>query len=137
VKPHLNQTKESIVAKDKTAPVQPAPAPWATKGPEKEESVVAESTEESETQVNGEEPSGDVEEAPVQPAPALVETPVVGELVDMVTATVPKAFTLRLDHFREINFKAGVQEMERSHAEHWYSKANGVMVYKPRKEAAE
>lgn len=58
---------------------------------------------------------------------------VVGEVIDMVTVTVPKAFNLRLDHFREFKFKAGVQEMERVVAEHWYSKANGVTIYESKK----
>lgn len=54
---------------------------------------------------------------------------VVAEAVDTVTVTVPKAFKLMLDHFHVKEFKAGVQEMERAHAEHWYSKANGVVIY--------
>lgn len=56
---------------------------------------------------------------------------VVGEVVEMVTVTVPKAFKLRIDNFRELNIKAGVQEMEAELANHWYSKANGVEIYKP------
>jgi len=55
------------------------------------------------------------------------------EVVEMVTVTVPKAFKLRIDAFRELVVKAGVQEMERLHAEHWYSVANGVTVYDPKK----
>lgn len=57
-------------------------------------------------------------------------TPASGEFVDMVTVVAPRAFKLRLDHFRELDIKAGVQEMERAHADHWYSKANGLTIYK-------
>lgn len=52
-----------------------------------------------------------------------------GEVVDMVTVTVPKAFILRPDHFQELKFNAGVQKMERQYAEHWWSKANGVEIF--------
>ena len=69
------------------------------------------------------------------PAPTIVDKveKIEAELVDMVTVTVPKAFKLRIDSFRELVIKAGVQEMERLHAEHWYSVANGVTVYDPKK----
>ena len=62
---------------------------------------------------------------------AAAEVKLAGEVVDYVTVTVPKAFKLRLDHFREVNIPAGIQEIEREWAEHWYSKANGVVVYQP------
>jgi hypothetical protein len=71
--------------------------------------------------------------SPTPPVPPAATAPVVevaDELVDTVTVTVPKAFKLRLDGHKELSFKAGVQEMEREHAEHWYSKANGVNIYK-------
>lgn len=48
---------------------------------------------------------------------------------ETVTVTVPKAFRLRLDPQTELQFKAGIQEMTRANAEHWYSKANGVVIY--------
>lgn len=60
---------------------------------------------------------------------------VVGELVDMVTVTVPKDYILRPEHHTELKFKAGVQQMERKLAEHWYSVANGVEIYDPKAEA--
>ena len=71
-------------------------------------------------------------EAAKPDAPALEAktVEVASELVDTVTVTVPKAFNLRLDNHRVIAFPAGVQEMERQHAEHWYSKAWGVVIYK-------
>jgi len=54
-----------------------------------------------------------------------------------VTVTVKKPFTLRLSTtdgttitHHEFPYKAGVQEMLLSHAEHWWAKANGVEVYK-------
>jgi hypothetical protein len=50
-----------------------------------------------------------------------------------VTVVVPKAYVLRLDDNSELRIPAGVQEMNPAHAAHWYSKANGVSVYKPNK----
>ena len=47
---------------------------------------------------------------------------------EMVMATVTKAFRLTLDSYREVVYEPGVQEMPRSHAEHWYAKANGVKL---------
>lgn len=49
---------------------------------------------------------------------------------DKVTVTVPKAFTLTLDDHQVIEIAAGVQPMPKSWAEHWFSKAKGVTVYK-------
>jgi len=47
---------------------------------------------------------------------------------DTVMANVPKAFKLRLDHHKLIEYKPGAQRMPRAHAEHWYAEANGVTV---------
>lgn len=47
---------------------------------------------------------------------------------DIVMASVPKGFRLTLDTYREVVYEAGAQQMPRSHAEHWYAKANGVKV---------
>lgn len=72
--------------------------------------------------------------ATVEPEPLPVvttEVEVASELVDTVTVTVPRAFKLRVDNFHEYTFAAGIQEMERSLADHWYSVANGVKVYQP------
>ena len=52
------------------------------------------------------------------------------ELVTTVLVTVPRAFNLRLNASTLLEVKAGVQEMEQEYAEHWYSKANGVVIYK-------
>ena len=82
--------------------------------------------------------------AVVTPAPVVVDpnvalavgTPETGkvevadELVDTVTVTVPKAYKLRIDNHQLIDVAAGIQEMERSHAEHWWSKAQGVKIYR-------
>lgn len=46
-----------------------------------------------------------------------------------VTVTVAKAFKLRIDHHSIFDYQPGVQEMPLSHADHWYSKANGVKIY--------
>lgn len=48
-----------------------------------------------------------------------------------VTVIVPKDFKLRLDDHQELQFKAGVQEMREDYANHWWSKANSVQIYKP------
>lgn len=66
-------------------------------------------------------------ETPVVKAPAPEETESPKE--ETVTVTVPKDFKLRLDDHVEKKYSAGVQEMPLAHAEHWYSKANGVTIY--------
>lgn len=50
----------------------------------------------------------------------------------MVTATVPVAFTLTLDDHRAVHYEAGTQEMPKDDAEHWFAKAQGVEIYKGR-----
>lgn len=69
------------------------------------------------------------------PAPAKPAGPAVGgaydgpiEEDDMVTANVPHAYRVRIDHTTQYEYSAGAQKMPRSHAEHWYSKAHGVTV---------
>lgn len=47
---------------------------------------------------------------------------------ELVMATVVKPFRLTLDNYREVVYEPGVQEMPRSHADHWYAKANGVKL---------
>ena len=47
---------------------------------------------------------------------------------EMVTCTIPQGFKLTLDDGTEIDIKAGTDELPRSHAEHWYSKAHGVEI---------
>lgn len=48
---------------------------------------------------------------------------------DLVTVVIPKSFNLMLDTHEVVRYVDGVQEMPRSHAEHWYSKVNGVRIY--------
>lgn len=50
-----------------------------------------------------------------------------------VTAIVPKGFRLLLDHGETKIYDAGTCEMPRSHAVHWYSRAQGVKIYQPKK----
>lgn len=50
---------------------------------------------------------------------------------DTVTVTVPRAFTLTLDSGSPVSYQAGVQEMPADHADHWFSRAQGVTVYIP------
>lgn len=52
---------------------------------------------------------------------------------ELVTVTVPKMFKLRKVDHSEITVAAGVQEMPRWMAEHWWSAANGVEIYKAKK----
>lgn len=52
-------------------------------------------------------------------------------LIQKVKVWVPKAFLLRLDHNTTVQYQQGVQEMPADHAEHWYSKVNGVTTNIP------
>jgi len=45
---------------------------------------------------------------------------------ELVTVSVPRAFTVTLADKREVAVPAGMQELPKSIAEHWYSAANGV-----------
>lgn len=47
---------------------------------------------------------------------------------EMVTCTIPQGFQLTLDDGTTVDIKAGTDELPRSHAEHWYSKAHGVEI---------
>jgi hypothetical protein len=47
-----------------------------------------------------------------------------------VTVTVPKDFKLRTSHDRIVDYVAGIYEMLVEDAEHWFSKAQGVTIYK-------
>ena len=58
------------------------------------------------------------------------KTQKVEPLLGTVTVTVPKAFNLRLDTGEIVQIKEGIQEMDRVLAEHWYSVANGVQIYR-------
>lgn len=91
----------------------------------------------SETPAGGTTPPAPTEN-PVQPPPvvesvvAKVEEAVekvAAEIVDTVTVTIPKAFQLRMENNTVHPYKAGVQEMLREHAEHWWARANGVVIY--------
>lgn len=75
-----------------------------------------------------------------QPQPASTEpdrtNPTTPDVVDEpqapasdVTVSVPHAYTLTLDNGGVAHYKPGMQEMPVEHAEHWFSKAQGVTVY--------
>ena len=81
----------------------------------------SEGTQEETTEAEGSNDSGEQPEAE-QPQPEAAKT---------VTVTAPKAFQLRLDNHNVKHVKAGIQEMLEEHANHWYSKAHGVEIYKP------
>ena len=77
------------------------------------------------------DPAALVESAPPaqqQALQALSSKPTSSE--EMVTVVIPKDFTLTLDDQTLHPYPAGVQEMPRSHASHWFSKAQGVVEYK-------
>jgi len=63
-------------------------------------------------------------------APAVEASPVANADAvaggETVLVKVPKRFLLRLDHDTVITIEAGVQRLQRAHAEHWWSKRNGV-----------
>lgn len=49
---------------------------------------------------------------------------------EMLTVVVPSKYTLTREHNKaEVTFMPGVQEMRKSDATHWWSRANGVAVY--------
>jgi hypothetical protein len=78
------------------------------------------------------EPVAEEAQAPVEqqePVAEEAQAPVVDAGV-YVTVTVPKAFKLRTTHDHVVDYAAGICEMPVEHAEHWYSKANGVTIYK-------
>jgi len=49
---------------------------------------------------------------------------------DIVTAVVPKNFNLTDNQHRLFEYEAGVIDMPRSHAEHWFAVAQGVSIHK-------
>lgn len=55
------------------------------------------------------------------------------KVTEMVTVIVPQTFTLTRAHGDEQTFEAGVQEMSVDDAAHWWSRAQGVKVYTPKK----
>jgi hypothetical protein len=65
--------------------------------------------------------------APAQPETNLAA---IVDRDEQVIVTVPHNYTLRIDNSSTRDFKTGVQKMPRWMAEHWYSKAHGVAVFK-------
>lgn len=60
-----------------------------------------------------------------------VEAAVPGESGRMVTVMIPKDYKLTLDgSHHEVQYRAGIDEMPIEHAEHWFSKAIGVEIYR-------
>lgn len=57
-----------------------------------------------------------------EPAPAINDP-------DTITVLVPKAFRLTLPNYTVKEYKAGLQPMLKEHADHWWSKAQGVTYY--------
>ena len=55
---------------------------------------------------------------------------------EQIQVNAPRAFTLTRDGQQEIRIRAGVQMMPLADAEHWWSKAQGVVPYSGDGEAA-
>jgi hypothetical protein len=85
---------------------------------------VVDSTDEASDAPTVEEDAGEGKEPVSTPIPTLT-----GELLHTVVVVVPKTFILNLDHHKSVTYQAGTQRMERSHADHWWSKANGVAIF--------
>lgn len=47
---------------------------------------------------------------------------------DSVIVNVPKAFRLRIDSHKVINYPKGAYSMHKDHASHWFAVASGVTV---------
>jgi hypothetical protein len=85
---------------------------------------VVDSTDEASDTPTVEEDASEGKEPESVPTPALI-----GELLHTVVVVVPKQYILNLDHHKSVTYQAGTQRMERSHADHWWSKANGVTIF--------
>lgn len=85
---------------------------------------VVDSTDEASDVPTVEEDASEGKEPASTPIPTLT-----GELLHTVVAVVPKQYILNLDHHKSVTYQAGTQRMERSHADHWWSKANGVTIF--------
>lgn len=49
---------------------------------------------------------------------------------DDVYVLIPKPFILTLDDSTTVQYGAGIRPIPRAHAEHWWSKVNGVEIQK-------
>jgi len=130
--PAAPETAPAAPAAAEVTPPAPAPAP-APKKPTKAE-IEAAAKAKAEIEQNEAKLDTEQNEALQKAANAAKgETEVVKE--KMVTVTVPRAYKLRVDDHIEVPYKAGIQEMPESHANHWWSVNNGVEVYTPTSKA--
>jgi hypothetical protein len=60
----------------------------------------------------------------------VIEVAEVAEDESTVTAIIPHKFILNIDHHQQVQYVAGTQLMPRAHAEHKWSVANGVQIFK-------
>lgn len=51
------------------------------------------------------------------------------DLEDVVDVYVPKAFPFTLDNHQIVEINVGMQPMPRAWADHWFVKAQGVVLY--------
>jgi hypothetical protein len=47
---------------------------------------------------------------------------------DLVTVLIPRAYNFTQEDHKVVHYKSGIEEMPRSHAEHWFSKGMGVEI---------
>lgn len=59
--------------------------------------------------------------------------PAVQDEEETVTVIIPHDFRLVLQHGVHFDYKAGVDEMPKSHLAHWWTRAQGVKAYAPSK----
>lgn len=50
------------------------------------------------------------------------------EAEDLVTVLIPRAYNFTQEDHKVVHYKSGIEEMPRSHAEHWFSKGMGVEI---------
>lgn len=116
-------------------------APWATadvaepagSAPAAAEAAAPAATVATETPAPAVPPAAAPQPQPAQQGTLArldAEAEAVVSKVEQVIVTVPKAFMLRVDNDVVHAVRAGVQKMDKVLAEHWYSKANGVELFK-------
>ncbi len=76
-------------------------------------------------------PRNVVSELPAEDPPAAAAAEVAVAVDDpVVTVLIARDFILTLDDHVKVSYKAGIDEMPKSHAEHWWSKNHGgVEIY--------
>lgn len=63
------------------------------------------------------------------PSEDTVQEDVGTPVAQLVTVVIPHRYTLTLDDGAAVVYEAGTREMPRDHAEHWWSRTQGVSIY--------